>query len=53
MSAIDNAAEGMAVCFFIQKVNINADESQVIPNLTPSTIRLDILVELIRGRDAT
>lgn len=51
MSAIDNCAEKVVVsCRILFEVQISDDGShQELPNLSPSAIRLDILVELIRG----
>ena len=52
MSTIENVAENVIVCAdilaMLMKSPINL--SQDIPNLSPSSIRLDILVELIRGK---
>lgn len=50
MSAVENAAEKIVVCeIFGYKPNHEPNFPQEMPNLSPGAIRLDILVELIRG----
>ena len=52
MSTVENVAEKIIVCtdtvVILARSLINL--SQDIPNLSPSSIRLDVLVELIRGK---
>lgn len=52
MSTIENVAENVIVCTDILAMLIKSliNLSQDIPNLSPSSIRLDILVEMIRGK---
>ena len=52
MSTIENVAERIIVCTGILAMMTRSliNSSQDIPNLSPSSIRLDILVELIRGK---
>lgn len=51
MSAIENAANKITVGLFQEVIpTIHSFFPQEIPNLSPSVVRLDILVELIRGK---
>jgi hypothetical protein len=51
MSAVENSAANILVCYIPHpSPHFNQDSiAQELPNVTPSAIRLDILVELIRG----
>lgn len=52
MSAIENVAEKINVCIgnpILAALSLTSSP-QDVPNLSPSSIRLDILVELIRGK---
>lgn len=51
MSAIENAANKITVGLFQEVIpTIHSFFPQEIPNLSPSVVRLDILVELIRSK---
>jgi len=51
MSAVENVAEKVTVSVArrLSKLSVDDVYTQEVPNLVPNTIRLDILVELIRG----